>query len=88
MLSISIAELQLIKVEAPSSLPLTMPDVDKLFEKAEKYLQKQKFEAALETYQEIFKYEPGDEEVLLNLGDSVLKLNRTADALRYQIQSG
>ncbi|HEV2350570.1 MAG TPA: tetratricopeptide repeat protein [Terriglobia bacterium] len=60
-----------------------MPDVDKLFEKAEKYLQKQKFEAALETYQEIHKYEPGDEEVLLNLGDLSLKLNRTADALRY-----
>jgi len=60
-----------------------MPDVDKLFEKAEKYLQKQKFEAALETYQEILKYEPGDEEVLLSLGDLSLKLNRTADALRY-----
>ncbi|HLY60427.1 MAG TPA: tetratricopeptide repeat protein [Terriglobia bacterium] len=60
-----------------------MPDVDKLFEKAEKYLQKQKFEAALETYLEILKYEPGDEEVLLNLGDLCLKLNRTADALRY-----
>jgi tetratricopeptide (TPR) repeat protein/GGDEF domain-containing protein len=60
-----------------------MPDVDKLFEKAEKYLQKQKFEAALETYQEILKYEPGDEEVLLNLGDLSLKLNRNPDALRY-----
>jgi diguanylate cyclase (GGDEF)-like protein len=63
-----------------------MPDVDKLFEKAEKYLQKQKFEAALETYQEIFKFEPGDEEVLLNLGELCLKLNRTAEALRYQTQ--
>jgi len=63
-----------------------MPDVEKLFEKAEKYLQKQKFEAALETFQEIFKYEPGDEEVLLNLGDLSLKLNRTSDALRYQTQ--
>ncbi len=63
-----------------------MPDVDKLFERAEKYLQKQKFEAALETYQEIFKYEPGDEEVLLNLADLCLKLNRTAEALRYQTQ--
>jgi tetratricopeptide (TPR) repeat protein/GGDEF domain-containing protein len=61
-----------------------MPDVDKLFEKAEKYLQKQKFESALETYQEIFKYEPRDEEVLVNLGDLSMKLNRTADALRYQ----
>jgi tetratricopeptide (TPR) repeat protein/GGDEF domain-containing protein len=63
-----------------------MPDVDKLFEKAEKYLQKQKFESALETYQEIFKYEPKDEEVLVNLGDLSLKLNRTAEGLRYQAQ--
>jgi tetratricopeptide (TPR) repeat protein/GGDEF domain-containing protein len=61
-----------------------MPDVDKLFEKAEKYLQKQKFESALETYQEIYKYEPKDEEVLVNLGDLSMKLNRTAEGLRYQ----
>ncbi len=61
-----------------------MPDIDKLFEKAEKYLQKQKFESALETYQEIYKYEPKDEEVLVNLGDLSLKLNRTADGLKYQ----
>ena len=32
-----------------------MPDVDKLFEKAEKYRQKQKFDSALETYLEINK---------------------------------
>jgi diguanylate cyclase (GGDEF)-like protein len=63
-----------------------MPDIEKLFEKAEKYLQKQKFEAALETYQEIYKYEPNDEEVLLNLGDLSLKLNRLAEGVRYQTQ--
>jgi tetratricopeptide (TPR) repeat protein/GGDEF domain-containing protein len=61
-----------------------MPDVNKLFEKAEKYLQKQKFESALETYQEIFRYEPRDEEVLVNLGDLSMKLNRTAEGVRYQ----
>jgi GAF domain-containing protein/Flp pilus assembly protein TadD len=60
-----------------------MPDVEKLFQKAEKYLQKQKFESALETYREIFKYEPRDEEVLVNLGDLSMKLNRTAEGLRY-----
>jgi diguanylate cyclase (GGDEF)-like protein len=60
-----------------------MPDINKLFEKAQKYLQKQKFESALETYQEIFRYEPNDEEVLLNLGDLSLKLNRTTDGIRY-----
>jgi len=63
-----------------------MPDVDKLFDRADKYLQKQKFEAALETFQEIYKYEPGDEEVLLNLGDLCLKLNRSAEAVRYLAQ--
>jgi tetratricopeptide (TPR) repeat protein len=63
-----------------------MPDIDKLFEKGEKYLQKQKFDAALETYHEIYKYEPNDEEVLLNLGDLSLKLNRPAEGLRFQSQ--
>lgn len=63
-----------------------MPDLEKLYEKADKYLQKQKFEAALEIYQEIYKYDPNQEEVLLNLGDLSLKLNRTADGLRYQAQ--
>ncbi len=63
-----------------------MPDIDKLFEKAGKYLQKQKFESALETFQEIYKHEPNDEEVLVNLGDLSLKLNRTADGLRFQSQ--
>ena len=61
-----------------------MPDINKLFEKAEKYLQKQKFESALETYQEIYKYEPNDEEVLLNLGDLCLRLNRNAEGVRFQ----
>jgi len=63
-----------------------MPDIGKLFEKAEKCLQKQKFEAALETFLEIYKYQPNDEEVLLNLGDLCLKLNRVPDGLRYQSQ--
>jgi predicted Zn-dependent protease len=63
-----------------------MPDIDRLFEKAEKYLQKQKFESALETFQEIYKLEPNNEAVLLSLGDLSLKLNRTADGLRFQSQ--
>lgn len=63
-----------------------MPDIDKLFEKAEKYLQKQKFESALETYQEISRYQPNDEEVLQNLGDLSLRLNRSAEGLRYLAQ--
>ena len=63
-----------------------MPDLDKLYEKADKYLQRQKFEAAIETYQEILRYEPNDEEALITLGDLSIKLNRTAEALRYQVQ--
>jgi tetratricopeptide (TPR) repeat protein/GGDEF domain-containing protein len=61
-----------------------MTDLNKLYEKADKYLQKQKFESALEIYQEIYKYSPQDEEVLVNLGDLNLKLNRNAEGLRYQ----
>jgi diguanylate cyclase (GGDEF)-like protein len=61
-----------------------MPDINKLFEKAEKYLQKQKFESALETYQEIYRYEPNDEEVLLNLGDLCQRFNRVSESLKYQ----
>jgi len=63
-----------------------MPDLDKLYEKADKYLQRQKFEAAIETYQEILRYEPSDEEALINLGDLSVKLNRNTEALRYLVQ--
>lgn len=72
------------RAEKPARV--AMPDINKLYEKAEKYLQRQKFEAALEAYQEILRYEPDDEEVLVNLGDLSLKLNRTADALHFQSQ--
>jgi len=63
-----------------------MADLNKLYEKADKYLQRQKYDAAIETYQEILRSEPNDEEALVNLGDLSIKLNRTADALRYQTQ--
>jgi len=63
-----------------------MADIDKLYEKAEKYLQRQKYEAAMETYQEILRYNPNDEEALTTLGDLSVKLNRTSEALRYQAQ--
>ena len=63
-----------------------MPDLDKLYEKADKYLQRQKFEAAIETYEEILRYEPNDEEALITLGDLCAKMSRTAEALRYQLQ--
>src|SRR6266568_5452987 len=63
-----------------------MPDVDKLFEKAKKYLQKQKFDSALETYVEINTLQPNSEDVLLNLAELSLKLNRTSEGLRYESQ--
>ena len=63
-----------------------MPDIDKLYDKAERYLQKQRFESALETYLEIYKLEPQDIELLVTLGDLLLKLNRTAEALRLLSQ--
>ena len=63
-----------------------MQDLDKLYERADKYLQRQKFEAAIETYQEILRYDPNDEEALITLGDLTIKLNRTAEALHYQVQ--
>lgn len=69
-----------------SSLREKMTDLDKLYEKADKYLQRQKFEPAIETYQEILRYDPNDEEALVNLGDLSTKLNRLNDALRYQIR--
>jgi diguanylate cyclase (GGDEF)-like protein len=63
-----------------------MPDIDKLYDKAEKYLQKQRFESALETYLEIYKYEPQDIELLVTVGDLLLRLNRTGEAQRFLSQ--
>ena len=67
-------------------MPGAMPDIDKLYDKAERYLQKQRFESALETYLEIYKLEPPDIELLVSLVDLLLKLNRTAEALRFLSQ--
>ena len=67
-------------------IPGAMPDIDRLYDKAEKYLQKQRFESALETYLEIYKYEPQDIELLVTLGDLLLKLNRPAEAHRFLSQ--
>src|SRR5436309_13339206 len=61
-----------------------MPDVDKLFEEAKKYLQKQKFDTALETYIEINKLQRNSEVVLLNLAELSLMLIHTTEGLRYQ----
>jgi tetratricopeptide (TPR) repeat protein/GGDEF domain-containing protein len=60
-----------------------MANRNKLFRKAEKLLQKQKFDAAFETYLQLFKEEPDNEAVLLNLEDLSLRFGLTEDSLRY-----
>lgn len=63
-----------------------MANRNKLFRKAEKLLQKQKFDAAFETYLELFEEEPNNEAVLLNLVDLSLRFGLTEDSLRYSNQ--
>jgi diguanylate cyclase (GGDEF)-like protein len=60
-----------------------MPNINKLFDKAEKLLQKDQLDAAREVFLEIFQYQPEDETVLLKLGELSAKLHRPPDALRY-----
>ncbi len=60
-----------------------MANTKKLFAKAEKLLQKQKLDSALEIFLKIFKDEPHDETVLLNLADLSLRLDRPENSLRY-----
>jgi len=61
----------------------TMPNINKLFDKAEKLLQKERFDAAREVFLEILHYQPDDETALLRLGELSAKLNRKSDALQY-----
>lgn len=60
-----------------------MANTDKMFRKAEKLLQKEKFDAALEIFLGMFHSEPQNEAVLLNLSDLSLKLGRPEDSLRF-----
>jgi GGDEF domain-containing protein/tetratricopeptide (TPR) repeat protein len=60
-----------------------MANADKLFQKAEKLLQKQKFDAAYEIFLRLFEVERDNEAVLLNLADLSVRLNRTEDSQRY-----
>jgi GGDEF domain-containing protein/tetratricopeptide (TPR) repeat protein len=60
-----------------------MANKNKLFQKAEKLLQKQKFDAAFEIYLQLHEDEPNNEAVLLNLADLSLRFGRAEDSLRY-----
>jgi tetratricopeptide (TPR) repeat protein/GGDEF domain-containing protein len=62
---------------------LGMVNTDKLFQKAGKLLQKQKFDSALELFLKILDHEPNNEAVLLNLADLSLRLGQPPDFLRY-----
>jgi len=60
-----------------------MRNADKLFQKAEKLLQKQKFDSAREIYLQLFEDQPRNEAVLFNLADLSLRLGETGDSLRF-----
>jgi tetratricopeptide (TPR) repeat protein/GGDEF domain-containing protein len=60
-----------------------MADAQKLYEKAEKHLARQKFDTAYEAFLEVYRLEPNDERLLTNLSDLAVKLNRPADAIRF-----
>ncbi|HKT11304.1 MAG TPA: tetratricopeptide repeat protein [Terriglobia bacterium] len=60
-----------------------MTNKSQLFRKAEKLLQKQKFDEAFEIYLALFEEEPHNEAVLLNLVDLSLRFGRAEDSLRY-----
>ncbi len=60
-----------------------MPDAQKLYEKAEKLLARQKLADAYEAFLEVHRLEPNDEHVLTNLSDLAVMLNRSADAVRF-----
>ena len=60
-----------------------MRNLAKLLQKAEKLLQKQKFDSAREIYLLVFKDQPRNEAVLLNLADLSVRLGKTEDSLRF-----
>ena len=60
-----------------------MANTNKLFQKAQKLLQKQKFDAAFEIYLKLHEEDPANEAVLLNLVDLCLRFDREEDSLRY-----
>lgn len=60
-----------------------MANSDKLFQKAEKLLQKRKFASALQIFLDLHNREPHNEAILLNLAELTLRLERAEDSLRY-----
>ena len=48
-----------------------MANVNKLFDKGQKYLQKGKYESAVDAFNQVVKLEPDDEETLEILSDLI-----------------
>ena len=61
-------------------VPASMADITKRLEKAEKYLQKGKTDAALEEYLEALQDDPNNESVTQQAADLCVTLNRTSEA--------
>lgn len=59
-----------------------MADVNKLFDKGQKYLQKGKFESAVDAFTQVVKLEPDDEETLEILSDLYVRLKKPAESIR------
>ena len=59
-----------------------MADVDKLFQKGQKLLQKGKVEAAVQAFTQVVKLEPDDEETLEILSDFYARLKKPAESVR------
>jgi tetratricopeptide (TPR) repeat protein/GGDEF domain-containing protein len=81
--SVNLAKISLQIFPASADFYFGMANKTKLFRKAEKLFQKQKFDAAFETYLELFEEEPDNEAVLLNLVDLSLRFGLMDDSLRY-----
>jgi tetratricopeptide (TPR) repeat protein/GGDEF domain-containing protein len=81
--SVNLPQICLQIISAPADFYLGMANTDKLFQKAEKLLQKQKFDSAFEIFLRLFEGQPDNEAVLINLADLSLRLGRKDDFLRF-----
>ncbi len=60
-----------------------MADIDKYLEKAEKYLSKGKYDAAIEEYKSALQLSPNNIELLRTVGDLYVRAGSPGDATRY-----
>ncbi|HXE75718.1 MAG TPA: tetratricopeptide repeat protein [Candidatus Xenobia bacterium] len=60
-----------------------MADIDKILEKAEKYLSKGKYEAAIGEYKSALEISPNNIELLRTIGDLYVRAGSPGDATRY-----